>query len=168
VFATEPAPILHIHERGREPAATLLAFLGGFPGRVLFAADTPGRREVLRSTLAVFGVQPAGYDGFAAFHAGSDRLGLAVLPVDEGFVARAGDAPFALITESQLFGGRTRPKLLRGARGRAAGAEAARDPESIIRNLTDLAAGAPVVHEDHGVGRYIGLETLEIDAAREF
>jgi transcription-repair coupling factor (superfamily II helicase) len=38
-----------------------------------------------------------------------------------------------------------------------------RDPESIIRNLTDLSAGAPVVHEDHGVGRYLGLEVLDID-----
>jgi transcription-repair coupling factor (superfamily II helicase) len=130
---------------------------------VLFAADTTGRREVLRSTLAAFGVQPIGYESFAAFHADSARLGLAVLPVEDGFIARGADAPFALITESQLFGGRTRPKVSRGARGRAAGAEAARDPESIIRNLTDLSAGAPVVHEDHGVGRYIGLETLEID-----
>ena len=49
-----------------------------------------------------------------------------------------------------------------GASG-AAHAEGDRDPESIIRNLTDLAAGAPVVHEDHGVGRYVGLQTLEID-----
>jgi transcription-repair coupling factor (superfamily II helicase) len=163
VFATAAAPDLHIHERGREPAATLLAFLAGFTGRVLFAADTPGRREVLRNTLAAFGVQPGSHESFAAFSADSVRLGLAVLPVEEGFVVRAGDAPFALITESQLFGGRTRPKVSRGARGGAIGAEAARDPESIIRNLTDLSAGAPVVHEDHGVGRYIGLVTLEID-----
>jgi len=61
----------------------------------------------------------------------------------------------ALITESQLFGGRTRPKTQRSV--------SERDPESIIRNLTDLTAGAPVVHEDHGVGRYLRLETLEID-----
>ena len=46
---------------------------------------------------------------------------------------------------------------------RPSGPVSERDPESIIRNLTDLSAGAPVVHEDHGVGRYLGLETLEID-----
>ena len=61
----------------------------------------------------------------------------------------------ALITESQLFGGRTRPRVQR--------AVSERDPEAIIRNLTDLSEGAPVVHEDHGVGRYMGLEVLEID-----
>lgn len=161
VFATEAAPDLHIHERGREPASTLLDFLAAFPGRVLFAADTTGRREVLRGTLAAFGVQPVDCDSFAGFSAGSARLGLAVLPVEEGFIVRGGDAtPFALLTESQLFGGRTRPK---GRARRVAGTDAGRDPESIIRNLTDLVAGAPVVHEDHGVGRYVGLETLEID-----
>jgi transcription-repair coupling factor (superfamily II helicase) len=159
-FASEPAPDLHIHERGREAAAALLGFVEAFSGRVLFAADTAGRREVLRSTLAAFGVNPEVFDGFAAFRGSDARLGLAVLPIEEGFVL-PGDAQqgLAVITESQLFGGRSRPKAQRGAqRG-----EGERDPESIIRNLTDLAAGAPVVHEDHGVGRYIGLQTLEID-----
>ena len=159
IFGTEPAPDLHIHERGREPAAILLDFLERFGGRVLFAADTTGRREVLRSTLAAFGVKPEDFDSFADFEAAEARLGLAVLPVDDGFLA--GGAPgggLALITESQLFGGRSRPKVQRAGR-----AESERDPESIIRNLTDLVAGAPVVHEDHGVGRYVGLETLEID-----
>ena len=61
----------------------------------------------------------------------------------------------ALVTEAQLFEGRTRPRARRTVSDR--------DPEAIIRNLTDLVPGAPVVHEDHGVGRYQGLETLEID-----
>jgi transcription-repair coupling factor (superfamily II helicase) len=160
VFATEAAPDLYIHERGREAAATLLGFLERFPGRVLFAADTAGRREVLRSTLAAFGITPETFESFARFETAGTRLGLAVLPVDDGFVTTAAaGGGLALITESQLFGGRSRPKVQRGAPR----AESDRDPESIIRNLTDLAAGAPVVHEDHGVGRYVGLETLEID-----
>jgi transcription-repair coupling factor (superfamily II helicase) len=156
VFATRPPPDLHIHERGKEPAAVLLEFLDRFPGRVLFAADTPGRREVLRSTLSSFGVRPEICERFGEFLAGPARTGLAVLPVDEGFVTGdAGPDELALLTESQLFGGRSRPKAERRV--------SERDPESIIRNLTDLAPGAPVVHEDHGVGRYLGLETLEID-----
>ncbi|MEJ2400972.1 MAG: transcription-repair coupling factor [Xanthomonadales bacterium] len=156
LFETRRPPDLHIHERGKQPAAALLEFIDAFPGRVLFAADTPGRREVLRSTLGSFDVRPEAYASFAEFHAGTARIGLAVLPVDEGFICggAAGDE-LALLTESQLFGGRSRPK------GERRSSE--RDPESIIRNLTDLAAGAPVVHEDHGVGRYRGLETLEID-----
>jgi len=151
-FCSEPAPDLHIHERGKEAAADLLSFLQDFQGRVLFAADTPGRRELLRTTLNAFDIRPGLFDDFAAFQESSSRLGLAVLPVDEGFLV---PGELALVTESQLFGGRTRPKAQRTV--------TERDPESIIRNLTDLAAGAPVVHEDHGVGRYLGLEVLEID-----
>ena len=151
-FASMPAPDLHIHERGKEAAADLLAFLDDFEGRIVFAADTPGRRELLRTTLTAFGVRPEPFESFAEFSRNSSRLGLAVLPVDEGFLV---PGELALLTESQLFGGRTRSKVQRVV--------SERDPESIIRNLTDLSAGAPVVHEDHGVGRYLGLEVLAID-----
>jgi transcription-repair coupling factor (superfamily II helicase) len=152
MFASEAAPDVRIHERGKSAAAELLEFVETFEGRILIAADTTGRREVLRTTLEAFGIRPRPFESYAAFHGEGARLGLAVLPVDEGFVI---PGELALITESQLFGGRTRPK------GQRAVSE--RDPESIIRNLTDLSAGAPVVHEDHGVGRYLSLETLEID-----
>jgi transcription-repair coupling factor (superfamily II helicase) len=151
-FTTQPAPDLHIHERGKQAAADLEDFKERFEGKILFAADTPGRREVLRTTLASFGINPEPFDSFAAFHAGGASLGLVVLPVEEGFLV---PGQLALITESQLFGGRTRPRVQRSV--------SERDPEAIIRNLTDLSEGAPVVHEDHGVGRYMGLEVLEID-----
>ncbi len=60
-----------------------------------------------------------------------------------------------MLTESQLFGSR--------ARQTTESRRDDRDPEAIIRNLADLELGAPVVHEDHGVGRYQGLQTLEVD-----
>ena len=151
-FDTGPAPELPIHDRGKEGGDALTAFAETFKGRILFAADTPGRREMLRTTLAAFGIAPVQYESFRDFRAGKDKAGLGVLPVEGGFsIANE----LALITESQLFGGRTRPRAQR--------ARAERDPESIIRDLTDLTTGAPVVHQDHGVGRYLGLETLTID-----
>jgi len=152
LFSSEAPPDVHIHERGKEPASDLRDFIGAFEGRILFAADTPGRREVLRTTLSAFGIHPKPFDSYGAFHGEGAPQGLAVLPVEEGFVI---PGELALITESQLFGGRSRPKAQR--------AVSERDPESIIRNLTDLSPGAPVVHEDHGVGRYMGLESLDID-----
>ena len=151
-FSSAPAPDVYIHERGKEAAADLLSFLEEFQGRVLFAADTPGRRELLRTMLSTFGVKPEACEDFSEFYRRPDRLGLTVLPIDEGFLI---PGELVVVTESQLFGGRTRPKAQRPV--------SERDPESIIRNLTDLAEGAPVVHEDHGVGRYLGLEVLEID-----
>ena len=152
VFAVEEPPAVHIHERGKEAATDLKAFLAAFSGQVLFAADSPGRREVLGSTLAAFDIRPQVFDSFEAFHRSGAHLGLAVLPVEHGFVI---PAELALLTETQLFGGRTRQNVRTD--------RAERDPESIIRSLSDLVAAAPVVHEDHGVGRYLGLEILEID-----
>ncbi len=151
-FDTQPAPDLHIHERGNEPANALLEFIGAFPGRVTFAADTTGRREVLAQTLQAFGLRPDRFESWADFEESTTRLGLIVMPVDQGFVV---GQELAILTESQLFGGRARPKTTRKL--------SERDPEAIIRSLSDLELGDPVVHEDHGIGRYRGLQSLEID-----
>jgi len=151
-FETGAAPDLHIHDRGHEPAAALLKFIREFPGRILFAADTTGRREVLSETLRAFAIRPQRFESWSEFHDSEERLGLTVLPLEEGFVA---GNDLAILTESQLFGGRVRLKTTRK--------RSERDPESIIRSLSDLEPGDPVVHEDHGVGRYRGLQTLEID-----
>jgi len=151
-FETQEAPDLHIHDRGQQPAAALLKFSNGFPGRILFAADTTGRREVLSETLSTFGIRAKRFESWCEFQASGERLGLSVLPLEEGFVA---GSDFAILTESQLFGGRVRRKTTRK--------RSERDPESIIRSLSDLEPGDPVVHEDHGVGRYRGLQSLEID-----
>ncbi len=151
-FETTEAPDLHIHDRGNEPAAALLEFTREFPGRIMFAADTTGRREVLSETLRAFGIRPERFESWSEFQASGERLGLSVLPVEQGFVSTN---ELAILTESQLFGGRVRIKTTRK--------RSERDPESIIRSLSDLELGDPVVHEDHGVGRYRGLQSLEID-----
>jgi transcription-repair coupling factor (superfamily II helicase) len=151
-FSTRPAPEIPIHDHADSEARQLPAVVREFEGRILFAADTTGRREVLRSALATVGIKPPEFTSFAEFNKSGELIGLAVLPIDEGFVI---PDELALITETQLFGGRSRPKTRPSASGR--------DPEAIIRDLTDLVEGAPVVHEDHGVGRYLGLQTLDID-----
>jgi transcription-repair coupling factor (superfamily II helicase) len=151
-FETSEAPDLHIHDRGNEPAAALLSFSTEFPGRIMFAADTTGRREVLSETLRAFGINPVRFESWQEFETSPERTGLSVLPVEEGFVS---GSDFAILTESQLFAGRVRVKTTRK--------RSERDPESIIRSLSDLELGDPVVHEDHGVGRYRGLQSLEID-----
>jgi len=157
-FATQPAPDLHIHERGNEPAAALLEFIRTFEGRVLFAADTAGRREVLAQTLQAFSIQAERFANWAEFQAADAAAGLAVLPIEAGFVT---GRQLAVLTESQLFGGRVRPSRTRK--------KGERDPEAIIRSLSDLELGDPVVHTDHGIGRYRGLSSLEIDGlAAEF
>ena len=152
IFKTQEAPDLHIHDRKQEPAAAMIKFTSEFTGRIMFAADTTGRREVLSETLWAFGIRPVRFESWSDFQSSGERIGLSVLPLEQGFVA---GTEFAILTESQLFGGRVRLKTTRK--------RSERDPESIIRSLSDLEPGDPVVHEDHGVGRYRGLQSLEID-----
>ncbi len=151
-FDTGPAPELPIHERGKAASAALDRFVSEWPGRILFAADTAGRREALADTLRAFGLRPERFEHWPAFAASDAKLGLTVLPLERGF--RLGEE-LVVLTESQLFGAR--------ARQTTESRRDDRDPEAIIRNLADLEPGAPVVHEDHGVGRYMGLQMLEVD-----
>jgi len=151
---TQPAPELPLNRKGEEPGTSLRHFLSSYPGRVLIAADSAGRREALIETLATAGLKPETIDGWQAF-LGNDKLRLAITiaGLEQGFALT--DPAFTVLTERELFGERVRTERKR-RRG------AARDPESIIRDLTELTIGAPIVHVDHGVGRYQGLVSMEL------
>jgi transcription-repair coupling factor (superfamily II helicase) len=151
--AAAPLPDLRVDSRAADPCAPLKAFLAEFAGRVLLAADSAGRREVLLQLLHPHGLFPVPVAGFGDFAAGRERLAITVA-ADLGSLAlpRAG---LAVIAEEQLFGPRARQERRR--------ARAERDPAAILQELTDLAPGAPVVHEDHGVGRYRGLRVMDVD-----
>ena len=150
-FPTTAPTHLKVDVRAPEPAEKLVAFLKGFKGRVLFAAESPGRREYLNDLLGKHRIRPTLVEGWSDFLASDAPLGICVAPLERGL--NLPDAGLVVLTEEQLFGERARQKSRRVSR---------RNPEDIIRDLTDLAAGAPVVHEQHGVGRYLGLETLDM------
>jgi len=151
-FPTAPPPALPFQPRAERPAAVLQDFLADFPGRVLFAAESAGRREVLLETLRGYGLRPTVCESWADFLARDElRLALTVAPLEQGLLLT--EPPLALIAEPQLYGERARQTRRRVSN---------RDPDAIIRNLTDLNPGAPVVHEEHGIGRYAGLERLEV------
>ncbi|HEX4299413.1 MAG TPA: transcription-repair coupling factor [Gammaproteobacteria bacterium] len=150
-FPSAAPPFLRVDSRAPEPAEKLVAFLKDFDGRVLFAAESAGRREYLNDLLARRRIKLAQFGGWGDFLASEEPLGICIAPLERGL--NLPDAGLAVLTEEQLFGERARQRARRVSR---------RNPEDIIRDLTDLAAGAPVVHEQHGVGRYLGLETLDM------
>jgi transcription-repair coupling factor (superfamily II helicase) len=120
--------------------------------RTLLATSSPGHREMLLELLRGRGYEPRVYATWTEFLAGDARLGLTVAEIHDGF--RFAARRLRVITATDL--GMERPRQRqRKRRGR--------DPEAIIRELTDLQVGAPVVHEDYGVGRYRGLTTLDVD-----
>jgi len=159
-FATRMPVQLPVDPRAAQPLAPLREFVQRFGGRVLFVAETPGRREVLLETLAAGGLRPGGFSDFAAFLAADAPTGIVVAGLEHGAVIdESALAPaIAVITEHQLFGERA---MQRRRRRREA-----RDAESVLRELTQLAVGDPVVHEHHGVGRYRGLQTLDVGGIR--
>jgi len=181
---TQPAPELPLNRKGEEPGTSLRHFLSSYPGRVLIAADSAGRREALMETLAAAGLKPQVVESWAAFlppqapvgaasaataspHAGksiaaeaapteaSARFAITIAGLEQGFAL---DKPtITLLTERELYGERVRSE-----RDRKRRRGTARDPESIIRDLTELTLGAPIVHVDHGVGRYQGLVSMDV------
>jgi transcription-repair coupling factor (superfamily II helicase) len=149
-LGTAVLPPVRFANRAPEPAQALTSFLEGYDGRVLFTAESPGRREVLGEMLSAHGLRPRPVDGWSDFLTNDADIALTIAPLAEGVVLDA--AGVALIPEAALLGQRARQQRRR--RGRR------RDPESLVRQLTDLAIGAPVIHEEHGIGRYLGLETV--------
>ncbi|KOO84486.1 transcription-repair coupling factor [Stenotrophomonas maltophilia] len=148
----QPLPPLPVAARDAPAGEALKSFLGHYPGRVLIAADSPGRREALLEVLQAAELKPPVVADLPGFLADDARFAIAVAPLEDGFALD--DPRIAVLTERQLFperAGSTR-------RTRRAG----REPEAIIRDLGELTEGAPIVHEDHGVGRYRGLIAMDV------
>ncbi len=151
-FASSAPAMVRIDSRAPQPAAELAHHLSESPARVLLAAESAGRRELLLDLLRGRGLTAKLFENFAAFEAGDAPLGITVSAAVTGLKL---DAPqLEILTEAQLFGDRARQERRRR--------RAERDPARILKELTDLRAGAPVVHETYGVGRYIGLQVMDV------
>jgi transcription-repair coupling factor (superfamily II helicase) len=150
-FGSTPAPIARLDQRKEETLRAFADRLRATPGRVLLAAESPGRRELLLDLLRPFDVAAKVVGSWREFLESDARIGLAVAPLASGVALR--DPSLTIYAEEQLFGERARQERRRR--------RSDRDPAKIIQQLADLRPGAPVVHEDYGVGRYTGLTTMD-------
>ncbi|RDI48822.1 transcription-repair coupling factor [Aquicella lusitana] len=158
-FATEAAPSLDIDHKATQPLAALQKFAADYPGRLLFCAETAGRREVLLQLFRTISLSPTYFHSWREFLASDKTRGIVVAPLEEGFCLS--DLALTLLTETQLYGKRVMQRRLRK--------KSVQDPDALIRDLTELQIDDPVVHIDHGVGRYRGLQTLKVgDQVAEF
>jgi transcription-repair coupling factor (superfamily II helicase) len=151
-FSSEPPPELRADARAERPLAKLADFLADFGARVLLTTDSAGRREVLLEMLHRQDLHPAVVADWAAFAGGDPALGVAVAPDVRGLLLPP--AAIAVVAEEQLFGERARQERRRR--------RAERDPGAILRELAALSPGAPVVHDEYGVGRYRGLKVMQV------
>lgn len=152
-FATQLPPSLPIRAQAENPLGAIQAFLLEYSGRVLFCADSAGRRETLLELLSRIRVAPTIVENWKSFIDGKERIAITTAPLENGLLLN--NPSIALITETQLFGERVQQTRRRK--------QAQDNSDLIVKNLTELKIGSPVVHIDHGVGRYRGLETITID-----
>ncbi|MEE2762411.1 MAG: transcription-repair coupling factor [Pseudomonadota bacterium] len=148
---SEGLPDIAMDGRAADPAGRLKRFLNEFSGRVLICAESSGRREALIENLGEHSLKPKTQAGWQAFLGDNQcTLGITIAPMEQG-LALPGQH-IALITETALFGERV---LQRRRRQKPTETD-----DAGYRDLSELRIGAPVVHIDHGVGRYQGLETI--------
>ena len=140
-----------IEPRGERPMGALEDFVQGFKGRTLLVAESTGRRETLLDQLIGNRLPTETVDDWEAFQRSDRPLCITVASIDRGMLLHA--QGIALVTENQLGSNRVRQRQRR---------KPTRDADAIIANLSDLHIGDPVVHIDHGVGRYQGLTGLSI------
>ena len=117
---------------------------------ILFSCSSEGRREILDSKLLKLGIKTSIVSEFADYLA-ADTHCITVSPITEGIW----NDKVIVLTENELYGTKPIPNK--------SFANKIIDPEQIIQNLNELSIGAPVVHLEHGIGRYMGLELLEIE-----
>jgi len=149
--STAPLPDIAMDGRAADPAGRLKHFIREFPGRVLICAESSGRREALIENLRDNTLKPATVAGWQAFSDSKNTsLAITIAPMEQGMVLPG--QQLALITETALFGERI---LQRRRRDKPTELD-----DAGYRDLSELRMGSPVVHIDHGVGRYRGLETI--------
>ncbi len=161
-FPCQAPGVYPVNARAEKPMALLQEWINSYFGKILLVAESTGRRETLLDQLVGNGIKPKSFSNWQEFLASDDDLGLTTAPLDQGLNLQVGgEMPgVAVVTETQLGTGRVRQRERR---------RATRDSDAIIANLTDLSIGAPVVHIDHGVGRYQGLTLLDVgDIETEF
>ncbi len=162
---TSVLPPLQIDRRAEHPAGRLAAFIADFTaiadGRILLLAESLGRRELIAEHLRQYQLKLGICEDYAQFLTTTHPFALGVGPLHTGFVCP--DEGIAFITESELYARHLHGRGERDSRKTTAASDA------MLRDLSEIKAGDPVVHEQHGIGRYLGLVSMDIgEGATEF
>lgn len=143
-------PEVTIQSQQKEPLGQLRQFIEHFKGNVLFSVETEGRRETLLDLLSPLKLKPKQIQSLE--QAENEKFSLLVSSLEQGFIIEQ-SLSVAIIGEANLLGERVQQ--------RSRDKRKTINPDTLVRNLAELKIGQPVVHLDHGVGRYGGLVTLD-------
>ncbi|WP_194711011.1 transcription-repair coupling factor [Noviherbaspirillum soli] len=152
---SSPLPNLAVNRRMDDPLANLRSYLDRTDRRVMICAESSGRRETLQQYFSEYNLPLSLCDGYQDFITSSAPVMLGVAPLHAGFELAPELGQYAFITETELYAGSGR----RAGRKRQ---EAATQVEAMVRDLSELKIGDPVVHVSHGIGRYMGLISMDL------
>jgi len=156
----DPVPGLAIERRAHDPVARLRALLQDASRRVALCTLGAGRRETLLQMLVGFDLVPdSGVITLADFLHDDSHFALLIAPLSAGFVLK--ESQIVFLTENDLYP----HNAVRGQRRRR-NQEHGSDIQAMLRDLTELRAGDPVVHAQHGIGRYCGLVDMDMGAGQ--
>lgn len=159
VFLSHALPPVQIDRKQEDPLLLLKKFTQDFKGRVLIVAESLGRREIMHDLFTSYDLPVTLCESFADFLQSNRSPMFGIGKVSGGFIAQ--EPGFALVTETELYATQVRQKRAREAKKVSA--------ESVLRDLSEMRIGDPVVHEQHGIGRYLGLCNLDMgDGPTEF
>jgi transcription-repair coupling factor (superfamily II helicase) len=159
-----PLPDLSVDRGAPEPLQRLKTQVSTTQYRVLIVAETEGRRESLLELLRDSRIEPPSVATLAEFAAGDAHFAIAVAPLAQGFFwfEPAAGTTIQFVTETELFA--TSPTARRRRKQ-----EQVSDVNALIKDLSELKVGDPVVHANHGIGRYVGLMNIDLgDGPSEF
>ncbi len=158
-----PAPDVAVDRRATDPLAMLKRHLEWSQGATVIAADSAGRRETMLQFFAEFGLKPDSFESYKDFAESGSSFAICVAHLQEGFVTAK--PVITHLTETELYRGSASVRRRAGKRQQ----ERASNVEMMVRDLSELRVGDPVVHAQHGIGRYLGLETMDLgDGGMEF
>lgn len=155
-FKTKLLPDLSIDNKAKIPLIKLQSLLAEHTdASILFIAESAGRREVLLELLRYIDLSPVAVESWQEFLNSSNKIAITVAPIEEGMHLLASTSEILIITEAQIFG----EQVIQYRAGKTR----IQNPETLIRDLTELQIGSPVVHINYGIGRYLGLQKLAIN-----
>ena len=152
-------PDISVNSKQNNPLEQLEKFILDIPAdtSILFCAESAGRKEALTELVAANNIKPQPYDSWQDFRSSGETMGICIYPIDQGFYSKQRN--ICLITEGELFGQQVLQRRRRST--------VSESPDYIFKSLAELKIGAPVVHLDHGVGRYNGLILLSVDGSEQ-
>ncbi|PXW86401.1 transcription-repair coupling factor [Nitrosomonas sp. Nm84] len=154
--STSPLPSVQVNRHAENPLEKLVAFVTQFSqagGRVVLLAESMGRRELIAEYLNQYDLHPDSCQDYAQFLNSSQHFMLSVAPLHTGFILA--QQQLAFVTEGELYATHVHGRRERESRKTTS-------TDNILRDLSEIKPGDPVVHEQHGIGRYLGLVSMDV------